>query len=255
MTRKAIKQITYYDDGSQVEMVPRSVITHKYNLLVRLPHDTERLNFDGGDLRYIPNTENKTAKGHIREDVRSKGKALPEVYRFDPDHSIRLTAPLQHLWYGINPELSVDKWWSLVDWRLAFCNMGAGHSYHDPKANHVAGTHLDKRDPSFDQCRFTGGHVARALLSGNKIYIHTINVNEPLPTVKQLLEDGRLWYWATSISPTGRIQYFTRLGKDGTLKRVRIPLYSRYEVSLGSQEVHYLDPIGQIPLNDVIVHK
>lgn len=260
MSRYVTQQDFIYNDGSVQTLRFEETASSSYDLLVRFPHDTERFDFDGGDLRYIPNLsaeEQARATPHVRRDVRVKKGALPEVYRFDPDHSTLLTSPLQHLWYGINPELSVNKWWTLVDRKLAFTNMGAGNSPNDPKANYVAGTNLSRKPPAFDQARVTGGHTARAKKVGNRVYIETIIVKKPypkpLPTPEELLADERLWYWATSISPTGRIQYFHRMGKDGKLKRVRIPLFTVEEVSLPASEVHVLTD-GQIIENHKIVY-
>lgn len=239
-----------------ISIVPRAQVAPPPDnaLYLRAPHDMERLDFDDGDFTYIPNSGTPNARGHIREVVRTRKVAMPEVYRLLPWHSVPLTAPLQHLWYGINDELSVDKWWTLMGSALAFTNNATGHSPGNPRANYVAGTNLDKEPPAFDQARFTGGHIFRGRKDGSRAILETIRVDKPLPTAQELLNAKHLWFYATSISPSGRIQYFQRLGKDGTYKRVRIPLFTTREVWLPFADLHLINANDHIA-PDAIIHR
>lgn len=205
----------------------------------RAPHDTERVNIDLEKDQYIPNTPRPWEIGVIRKSVRLKQKALPEVYRFEPFYSLVLTENLQLLWKAINPEISNDKWWSLVGDGLAWCNEGAGHSQAHPKADFVSRKRLDYKPPSFDIIRYCGGAQFKSKWTDEKrIGIETINIYEKLPTPTELLYKKHLWYYGTSISPTGRIQYIMRMGLDGQLKKVRIPLYTSQDVFIKKSELH-----------------
>src|SRR5574338_1110775 len=100
-------------------------------------HDTERVDMTlaNEDLRYIPNV-NPFLKGRVRSVVTQNNTSLPEVYRLLPFHSVPLTEELQWLWKNINPELSNEKWATLLGSSLAWCN-GTGFSDSDPKRDYV----------------------------------------------------------------------------------------------------------------------
>lgn len=250
-----IRSLQVFSDGT-LQVQTTQTVPDPDLLYLRVPHDMERVSFDDPqDLTYIPNSDMPTAKGHIRKVVRERNQAMPEVYRLNPLHSIPLTATLQKLWYGINPDLTVNSWWTLMKHDAAFTNNKSGWKDGDPRANYVAGTNLDKEPPAYDQPRVTGGHIFRGRRDGDRAILETIRVDKGnLPTPEQLLNMPWLWFWATSISPSGRIQYFNRMGKDGTYKRVRVPLFTRQEVWLPIKELHSIGPNDYI-LPDTIVHR
>lgn len=231
-----MKQIILLDDGSSITLEERDNTIGYY----RAPHDTERINFDLSDFRYIPNTVKPWNVGPIRKSVRDKQAALPEVYRFLPHHSVVLTEKLQLLWYGINTEISKEKWRTLLGSALAFTNNSTGFGGSECHSDYVNKKNLDCSPPSFDFVRFTGGAMFRGKTVGNNVYIDYINVFRPLPTVAQLLSNKFLWFYATSISPTGRIQYIMRLGTDGELKRIKIPIFGTHDLYLPKAELHQL---------------
>jgi len=233
-----MKQTLYFDDNSFMELEEKSSNDYYY---YRAPHDTERINFDVSDFRYIPNTDKPWNKGVVRKSVRDKGAALPEVYRFLPHHAVVLTEPLQLLWYGINTEISKEKWRTLLGSALAFTNNSSGFGGSTLHADYVNQKNLDYKPPSFDFVRFTGGAIFKGKEINDNVYIDYINVFRSLPTASQLLANKQLWFYATSISPTGRIQYIMRLGLDGTLKRVRIPIYGTHDIYLPKAELHKLN--------------
>lgn len=212
--------------------------------LARAPHDTEMVNFDDEDFDYIPNTNNISRVGVIREVVRRVNNARPEVYRLLPLHHVLLTEPLQKLWKDLNPDLSGEKWATLLGDDLAWTN-GTGFGGDEPKIDYVNKRNLDaEKPPAFDQARFCGGHTFHVdRVEGNRAYLRTLRVDRPLPKASELLANPNyhhLWYWGTSISPTGRIQKIPRLGLDGTLKFVRVPLYTNREVYVMKSELHWL---------------
>ena len=135
---------------------------------------------------------------------------------------------------------------------LMFTNNSSGFGGGTCHADYVNGLNLDCPPPGFDQSRFTGGAIVKAKLVGDYYYIKTIVTTKPLPTTKELLADTSLWFWAMSITPTGRIQYITRLGTDGTYKRIRIPLFTEKEVYLPKDEVHVLGTYQKIESNTIV---
>lgn len=206
----------------------------------RAPHDIERLNVNIDNFTYLSDSR----KGYVRESVIQSNKSLPEVYRFLPFHSVLLTAPLQWLWRNINPELSAEKWSTLMDDTLAWCNQ-TGIGGDSPRANYVLGKNLDSKPVAFDQVRFCGGAIFKVSISGGTAFIETIQSDNP-PSAEFVLNNPHLWYWGTSVSPRGYIYYIKRMGLDGTLKNVRIPLITAQQVYLPLSELHQL-PEGIFP--------
>lgn len=186
--------------------------------------------------------------------MRERKRAMPEVYRFWPHHSVVLYEPLQKLWKAINPELDGIKWRSLLGSTLAFTNnsTGFGRECHADYVNH---RDLKCKPPSFDFSRFCGGAIVKGKLSGERVYIQTVRTNGKLPTAQELLNSPHLWFYATSISPTGRIQYIQRIGIDRKLHRVRIPLFTEQEVWLPKNEVHLLGEADQKIEPNTIVYQ
>jgi hypothetical protein len=246
-----MKQVLYFDDNSSITLEEKSSSDLYY---YRAPHDTERIDWDKSDFRYIPNTDKPWGEGAVRQVVRDKGKSLPEVYRFLPHYSVVLTEPLQLLWYKINAEISKEKWRTLLGSALAFTNNSSGFGGSECHADYVNKRNLDCKPPSFDFARFTGGAIFRGKETDNNIYIDYINVFRSLPTAAQLLANRHLWFYATSISPTGRIQYIMRLGIDGTLKRIRIPIYGTHDLYLPKSELHKLN-VGEYYDANIVVYK
>lgn len=211
------------------------------SIYCRAPHDIERYNVNTDNYTYLPGSQ----KGYVREVVVQNNTSLPEVYRFLPFHSVPLTEPLQWLWRNINPELSAEKWSTLMDDSLAWCNQ-TGIGGDNPRANYVLGHNLDAKPVAFDQVRFCGGAIFKVSITGGTAFIETINAINP-PSAEFVLNNPHLWYWGTSVSPKGYIYYIKRMGKDGTLKNVRIPLITARQVYLPLSELHVL-PEGIFPL-------
>ena len=207
---------------------------------VRMPHDHERVNISAGDDRYIPNT-GLAVKGKIRQSVIDLGKPLPEVYRFYPFHSVPLTKPLQLLWKGINPEFSGEKWRRFLGSSLAFTNNSTGFGGGTCHADYVNNRDLTCTPPLFDQSRFCGGAEFRAKQRGDLAIIESIRVDlGKLPTAEELLASPHLWFYGASIAPSGNIYYMRKMALDGTLTKIRIPLFTTREIYLPMDEVHVL---------------
>ncbi len=222
---------------------PRLVTAASEGQFWRAPHDKERMNINDDDFRYIPNVLSGTKIGVVREVVVQKHKSLPEVFRFPQFHSVLLIEPLQWLWRNVNPELSDEKWATLVTDELMLTN-GTGFGGKNPRADYVNRRNLDAKPAAFDQVRFMGGAKFKGVEQGSNVLIETIRVDKPLPTAQELMGKDWLWYWGTGIRPDGGINYIWRRGIDGKDYRVRIPLFTAQQVSLPKDQLHKL-PVGK----------
>lgn len=222
------------------------------DLFARAVHDVERVNIDLERDDYIPNV-GLSGIGVVRESVRRLGASLPEVYRFLPFHSVLLTKPLQLLWKAINPEISNEKWRSLLGTSLAFTNSASGFDNHQ-HADYVNRLDLDKTPPSFDQSRYCGGARFKITKAGTNAMIDSIIGYDNLPAPEELLASPHLWFYGTSISPKGQIFYMRKMGIDGTLKKIRIPLFTSKAIYLPMSELHILNT-GEVVEPTTIVYR
>jgi hypothetical protein len=208
----------------------------------RAPHDIERYNVNVDDYRYI---SNNTIKGPVRDVVTITNTSLPEVYRLKPFHSVGLNATLQWLWKNINPEIGGEKWSTLLDWKLAWCNSSGFGQPDKPRANYVLGKNIGNDDPYFDFSRYCGGAIFKGIIDDSLLRIDAISAFNP-PSAETVLNNPHLWYWGTSVSPRGYVYYIRRMGLDGTMKKVRIPLIVEKPVNIPLNELHKL-PDGFLP--------
>jgi hypothetical protein len=208
----------------------------------RAPHDIERFNVNIDDYKYISNT---TIKGPVRDVVTITNTSLPEVYRLKPFHSVGLNATLQWLWKNINPEIGGEKWSTLLDYKLAWCNSSGFGQPDKPRANYVLGKNIGNNDPYFDFSRYCGGAFFKGVIDDSLLRIDAISAFNP-PSAETVLNNPHLWYWGTSVSPRGYVYYIRRMGLDGTMKKVRIPLIVEKPVHIPLNELHRL-PEGFLP--------
>lgn len=205
--------------------------------LWRVPHDVERYNIDAGDFRYAG-----ARVGVVRKTIRDAGVARPEIYRCYPDHTTRIGEKHQWLWKDINPELSGYRWRTLLGNKLAWTNQ-TGFPGHKDFVNKLD---LTLGYPTFHATLVNGGMILEGEEDGNIVWIKSLLVNEPVPSADDLLKTHK-WFWGTSVIPSsGDIGMITRLGVDGTYKKVKIPFLTTLRVYLPKAELHKL-PLNSIP--------
>lgn len=239
----SLSSITTYADGSiKVEKtLPPDVLP--LDNLYRSPHDIERYNINNDNLDYISST---SVRGKVRQVVLDKNVPLPEVYRISPFHSVLLTEKLQLLWKGINPEISGEKWATLLGYWLAWCNGSGFGDANDPRADYVNRKNLSYKLPAFDQVRCCGGTVFKGTENNGIVSLEYIQASSP-PSIETVMNSPWLWYWGASVAPKGTINLITRKGLDGTMKPVRIPIIASQQIYLPSSELHKLPSGSAIP--------
>lgn len=210
--------------------------------LYRVPHDIERVRMyvrDGEDedFRYTGRRD-----GSVRNSVIEKGDALPEVYRAYPDHQTSLSESFQWMWRYMNLMLSDKTFSSLGGDKLAWTN-GTGFT---TRHNYILSENVDAKDPAFDAPRFCGGAVVRGVKVGDKVFVVSMLTSEPVRKTQDIIDDPTLWYWGTSVNPSGEVNMITRVGVDGLRYSVRIPVLTRLPIYLPTDELHEL-PAGFIP--------
>lgn len=176
----------------------------------RFPHDTERTNYDLKQWDYPGN-------GPVRLVAKESGK--PEVYRVG-DWVTLLSPAWVRLWRDLNPELDDKHFCTLLDNHLAWTN----NTGWPGRKNIILGTDLDQKDPAFHACLINGGAYLQGFVAGDYLYPDTLRTGGVVPPADVVLSMPWLWFWGTNITPEGRINYIVRLGRDGTLKPVRVPL-------------------------------
>lgn len=210
----------------------------------RVPHDTERIRMyveegERTDLRYRGNSE-----GKVRKVVIDTGVARPEVFRADPDHQTPLDRDHQFFWRNLNPMLSDSKFSTLYGNTLAWCNgTGAGVRH-----NWITGANADQKDIAFDAARFCGGAIVPGKINGNKVWLKSLLLSDPIPSAADCIAhpEWGYWYWGTSINPQGEINLIKRLGIDGRYHPVRIANITELPIELPADELHWL-PEGFMP--------
>lgn len=210
-------------------------IEHSANeSLYRKPHDIEIKDYDSKQWQYMGDGYRL---GRVRAAVINdpKGnpekKPMPEVYRVLPDHQTPLNCDWQWFWRNLNPELTDTSWSSLMGDSLAWMN-NTGARY---RRNCILNTNTDSdKFPAFDAPRLCGGAILKRKLPSNDGLFHVegLMTSDPIPDPADIINKWWLWYWGISVRKDGGVNYIMRMGKDGTLKRVRIPILSKYSLYL-----------------------
>src|SRR5689334_22728219 len=108
----------YTAELEQVVTPPSSTVLTTDDMW-RVPHDIERININEDNFRFGgPGYR----AGKVRRDVIRLGKRLPEVYRGWPDHTTPIGEAHQWQWRRINPDLSDEKFCTLLGDELAWTN-------------------------------------------------------------------------------------------------------------------------------------
>lgn len=221
LTLTETQSLKVFSDGSIfVESQPK--------VRFRVPHDTERVNWNLGKLDYFD------GNGVVRSPVTEGGEPLPEVYRVLPFHHVVLDCHWQNVWRDLNPMLSPKRFCTLFGNRLAWCN-GSGFPGH---RNCILNEEVNLSFPRFDQARLQGGAIVSGETRDGKVYIESALISQKI-SVEELVE-RKLWYYATSINPRGQINYITRLGVDGKYHPVKIPNLTSVPIYLPASHLHKL---------------
>jgi hypothetical protein len=173
--------------------------------LLWVAHDDYRFNFDDRLRQHSQGwAYNPAGNGPVRQIVTEKQMSRPEVYRVEPQHSFRMTAPWLDLLAGINPELDPDDALSVLHRAVCYCNTQ---------------TNL------LDQIRICGGATIEELRrEGSRVYFRTILTKDaegnalPPPLAADVLADRALWHWVTGIQPDSDINYVRRWNRAHTEK-------------------------------------
>ena len=249
--------------------------------LYRKPHDVEIRNYNLDDKVYgLEFMGAGYRSGPVRDAVLNDPSSnpnkspMPEVYRMYPDHQTPISCAFVRVWREMNPELSVEKFSTLMDPTLAWMNRTGS----PPRYNCLTDENRGEKDPAFDAARLCGGALVKgvegyslmealretisliqrvvrrtimyqpfrqsvlALSSRNILNLETILTSEPAPAASDVLAKPWLWYWGTAVTRTGQVNRIMRLGMDGQLKPVRIPLLTRLPVYVPLSWLDQLPP-------------
>ncbi len=232
----------YLIHGSR-RYVPEATMS---SVVARVPHDVERVDVNAliPDLRYRGNV------AEYRNDLRGgpprgsadPGEPVPEVYRLDPLHATIADCAVQRMWRGISPDLSDERWSSLMGGNLGFMNKGAGMPGH---YNCITGEGEGLTFPRFDQPRVCGGAILYGTLSNGIYHISSILTSAGVPSAAEAMAHPEWWYYGTSVNISGEVNLITRPSgenSDGPNVPVRVPLVTAVPVSLPADELHILPP-------------
>ena len=150
---------------------------------------------------------------------------LPEVFRLNPDHSVRLEREEQLFIKALNPLMTPEKWRVLLSHDRAFTNKSAGYDDGgEPKQDWVNMRNTDAIDvPRFDTIRICGGALITGIEFGTDLLIESINADNPLPSVNEL--PIYLKFCALNVTENGWSRFPQGDGND-----VWIPLLSRFQL-------------------------
>lgn len=228
----------------------------------RKPHDREIVDYDKPDWTYVPGRTN----GPIRFTVRDLNKGMPEVYRIMPQHTVPIRCDFLKLWKSLNPMLGNNQFFSILADNYAFTNnTGLTRRY-----NCITGSNAGKGDPALHTVIICGGAILRgregnsliqglnevmfglagisAITSNNVLWLDYIDINKPVPTTQEVL-DKRLWFYGTTITTSGTINYMMKKGQDGQMHRVRVPLMGARPLYVPLRWLHKLDPGQKVEAN------
>lgn len=215
----------------------------------RVPHDTEirnatvSANLSRNDRLYMGdgNYVGQPRDAVINSPENPLQRPMPEVYRLLPDQTTSIPCDYLKLWKNLNPMLSLNKFFSLLDDAFALTNgTGLGDRY-----NCITGENEGEQPPAFHAPLVMGGALLRGIEVSGALFIRTMLTSDPVPSVEWALEN-QMWYWGVSITRTGRNNYIMRTGTDGILHPVRIPLLYKRPVSLPLEWLDKL-PLGAKP--------
>lgn len=207
--------------------------------LYRKPHDLEIIDYDSGNWNY---GGDGYRLGKVRGAVLDSNKGMPEVYRLD-DQQTLLDCGWQRLWRAINPKLSDGTWGSLLGNSLAWTN----RTGFPGRYNCITGEDFGQKNPAFNSSIVNGGAVLKCTVQGDSLLVNNLMVDSTPPPAEEMLESPWLWFWGTTILPSGKINYMVRKGTDGLMYPVRVPFVTESPVLIPIEWMHKLPLNSPIP--------
>lgn len=225
------------------DLVPQS------QKFIRKPHDFELYNVNldkqsNGERLGYKYMGDGYRNGPLRDTVVNNSVGMPEVYRLYPGQQTSISCDWLKLWRNINPELSDEKFCTLLGNGYAFTNKTG----FPGRRNCILGTNLDQKDPAFHELLVCGGAVLKVLREDSEyFYIDSLLTSGPIPDADKLINELTwLWFYGVTITPTKRNFYMVKNGYDGLPKKIRVPFLTELPVFAPKDWFHVL-PEGFIP--------
>lgn len=228
-------------DGS-VKPIPNTSLPQQY---YRKPHDTEIRNYDSVDKLWgWTYRGDGVGGGPVRKTVIDNNQPLPEVYRAMPSHETTINCDWLWLWRKLNPELSDEKFCTLLGNTYAFTN----RTGFPGRKNCILRIDMSANDPAFHAPLICGGALLKGREESGYLLIEGMLTRNPVPTAEWVLERPWLWFYGVSINTNGVNRYMNKLGVDGQPHPIRIPILTEYPIKM---PLAWLDrlPLGFIPPN------
>lgn len=159
---------------------------------------------------------------------------VPEVFRLEQFHFTNLTEPLQRLWFGLNPGMTLNAWGALTNGTLAFTNDHGTDQFRD----YIRGQNMNKGLPKIATL-ICGGDVYTGVEVGNMLRVNTIIPSIRIPTPEEA-RARRLCFRATIIQKDGEVIRFPQM-RNVIPPDVWIPLISSFPV------YYPLDKLRRLP--------
>lgn len=109
--------------------------------------------FTPGIVPYMQ-TEDRTAFGYIRSCA-----SCPAVFVMKDDNHVLITRQWQYYMLAINPTMTLENVYFLLDNNLAFCNSTGFRNDADPRADWFHNKDLTYKSPQFDKVRICSRNV------------------------------------------------------------------------------------------------
>lgn len=143
---------------------------------------------------------------------------LPEVHPLFDQHFTPFTESWQRLSYEMNT-LTKNKWTAVYSFERAFTNSNGFGKPGDPRRNYIKMEDLQEPLPKVEAL-VCGGAVLTGKVSGDYLYVETLNGRNPAPSLDWLLERPWLYFDAITVDSNGTPRRFPQA--DG--RQVLIPL-------------------------------
>ena len=211
-------------------------------ILWRQPHDLE-VQIPGPSLRSPDRNYRGNASGSVRG---LSQRVIPEPFRLYPEHQTPLDCGWQSLIRACNPEHKADVTDKVLDHHWILANYtGIGE---EDRKNCRNGFNMDNPDakwPALHTPIICGGTLLKGVVVNGILEIESTLISEPVPSAEYILARPWLWFYLMQINDRGQVTYMTLSALDGTRKKVRMPLLSRFPLYAPAAWFHQLEP-GQV---------
>lgn len=143
---------------------------------------------------------------------RSPKAGLPEICWFYRP-AMRLIKPIllrrdfQELFEDMNPGITPEGFHGFFRWNTGgYSNGGVGYDFLGNKKDRrdwISKTDLDGKDVGLDKVRACGGAVIHGRISGNKVYVNTLDYRQPAPTLAWMEAHPEFMFEAVTVKPDG----------------------------------------------------